>query len=207
MNQINKLVRSAGLLLAAGQSSRLGESKQLVKFQGKSLIRRAAEELLGSELDNLTVILGANAVMHETEITDLRCTIVVNDDWLKGIGSSIKKGMSSLLQTNPNLEYVIIAVCDQPSMNHNHLDRLLAMSKTNPDNIVGSQYDGIIGVPVLFPKEYFGHLMELSDLSGAKDIINQNRGKLKAVTLDDGGFDIDSKGDLKRLIGRDESAS
>ncbi len=86
----------AVLILAAGTSSRLGESKQLVKFQNKTLIQNSIKKALDVN-SNVTVVLGANKDLISKEIINYPISIVINNEYPKGIGSSISYGISSLL--------------------------------------------------------------------------------------------------------------
>jgi molybdenum cofactor cytidylyltransferase len=74
------------VLLAAGPSTRLGQSKQLVRIDGEALVRRVARLLLDMELDYITVVTGCNADLVEAELEDLQVGIVYNGDWEQGMG-------------------------------------------------------------------------------------------------------------------------
>jgi len=85
----NSDVTIGGLLLAAGGSSRLGQPKQLLQFEGRSLIRRAAETLVDSGCDPVVVVLGAEIERSAEELSDLTLYICVNKNWNTGMSSSI----------------------------------------------------------------------------------------------------------------------
>ncbi|MEQ1588226.1 MAG: nucleotidyltransferase family protein, partial [Cyclobacteriaceae bacterium] len=102
------------LVLAAGSSSRLGQSKQLFLVEGKTLLEKSALAALNSGAEHVVVVLGAQAALHKKVIENLPIGIVINDDWQKGMGNSLKVGLGHLITNYPETEAVIIMVCDQP---------------------------------------------------------------------------------------------
>ena len=121
----NSKAKIGGLLLAAGGSSRLGQPKQLLQFEGKTLIRRAAETLVISQCDPIVVVLGAEIEGFNSEIADLRVDICINENWQTGMSSSIISGLGSLLEIEPELDAVVITLCDQPYVNSADIDILI----------------------------------------------------------------------------------
>src|SRR6476661_1956002 len=105
---------TVALLLAAGGSSRLGEPKQLIKYEGKSLLRRAADCALAAGCNETIVVLGAAAEACTRELEGLPVRVVINEAWERGMSSSIGAGMSALEQIQPAAEAVLITLCDQP---------------------------------------------------------------------------------------------
>src|SRR5439155_6210098 len=97
----NSEAKIGGLLLAAGGSSRLGRPKQLVEFEGKTLIRRATETLAASVCDPMVVVLGAEVDGCIEEIAGLAVDICINRGWHYGISSSIKAGLGMLQRIEP----------------------------------------------------------------------------------------------------------
>ena len=81
------------ILLAAGSSSRLGRAKQLIEFQGKTLIQKAIEEANKSQVDCLVVVLGANADLIQTGFEPSSTSFIINSDWQQGMSSSMQAGL------------------------------------------------------------------------------------------------------------------
>src|SRR5437868_1282596 len=101
------------LLLAAGASSRMGAPKQLLRYEGRTLLRRAAETALASVCRPVVVVLGAHAPQLQPELIGLPLRIVVNTHWEQGMGSSLRVGMETLLQEpKAEIEAVVIMLCD-----------------------------------------------------------------------------------------------
>ena len=100
-----------GILLAAGEASRMGKAKQLLHYQGQTLIHRAVMSLLHAPCDRIVVVLGAHADSIRPGLTHLPVKIIHNPDWQEGMSSSIKKGMSLVPE---NADAVMISLVDQP---------------------------------------------------------------------------------------------
>src|SRR5688572_11780814 len=100
------------ILLAAGASSRMGSPKQLLRYRGQTLIRRAAEAAIASICDRVAVVIGSNASQMRRELDDLPVSVVENQNWQTGMSSSIRAGLDDLRQYDP--DGVLIMLCDQP---------------------------------------------------------------------------------------------
>src|SRR3954453_20406094 len=96
------------IILAAGPSSRLGTPKQTILYEGKTLLQRAAEAADGAGCHPVIIVLGAhaNAILHH--FPHQSATIVHNDHWHEGMGTSIAVGMNALLQADSTVSAVII---------------------------------------------------------------------------------------------------
>jgi molybdenum cofactor cytidylyltransferase len=193
----NNPSKIGGLLLAAGGSSRLGQPKQLVRFEGKTLIRRSGEMLAWSACDPVAVVLGAEIEESSRELNGLAISICLNDLWNVGISSSIKSGLRHLLDLEPDLDAVVIALCDQPHVTSTDIDSLAAAFRQGNSSIVASEYDGVTGVPALFSKEIFDQLFALEGDEGARYLVRRSD-KVSTVAVDGAAFDIDTPDDLTR---------
>lgn len=195
----NDPARIGGLLLAAGGSSRFGLPKQLLNFEGKSLIRRAAETLTASACDPIVVVLGAELDQSRAEIEDLSITVFVNEEWQTGMSSSIKAGLAELLRIEPDLAAVVVTLCDQPHVTSDNVDQIIAEFSSFAFPIVAAQYEGTTGVPALFGAEIFGELMALEGDIGARRVISKQRERLHIVKIENAAFDIDTPDDAIQL--------
>ncbi len=187
-----------GILLAAGGSSRLGQPKQLLQFQGKSLLRRAAETLAGSKCSNIVVVLGAEITGSTGELTGLPVNIRINKDWASGMSSSIKAGLNALLAFAPDTDAVVIALCDQPNISPTDIDRLIDVFDQTHPGIVAAEYSGTVGVPALFPRSLFEDLRNLTGDKGARNMLRRQE-NLTAIKLDAATIDIDTLADYESL--------
>lgn len=180
------------LLLAAGSSSRMGQSKQLLPIEGEPLLLRTAKVALRSQVTDTVVVLGANAQKHEAVIKKLPVTIIVNEEWEKGMGHSLKVGLHHLIQSYPQLNAVLITVCDQPLLTTHHLDKLIDTYRKTKQSIIASFYKQVSGVPALFDQSLFSQLQLLDDHQGAKKIIEMNKHLVYPVAFVDGAIDLDT---------------
>lgn len=186
------------IVLAAGNSSRLGQSKQMVPVNGIPLLRKSTE-IAVQTTQPVVVVVGAHAEAHQQVIADLKTEIIVNPDWQTGMGGSLKVGLSHLIQRNPKLEAAMILVCDQPYLSLAHLQKLIEANQQQVKPIIASTYAHAIGVPTIFKKELFPHLLKLDNDTGARKIIQQFTNQVHAIPFEKGEIDIDTPQDLLRL--------
>ena len=186
------------LILAAGSSSRLGQSKQLVKFEGQSLLQRTAAIALTCS-EKVAVVLGSQFDRHQKDIAQLPVAIIQNTAWQKGMGSSLKVGMQKILSLWPATTEIIVLVCDQPRVTSELMQRLIDRSHHSIKQAICCSYQNTLGVPALFKKEMFPHLLQVSDSEGAKKLIQQNPDKVDSVQFEGGKLDIDTPEDLQQI--------
>jgi molybdenum cofactor cytidylyltransferase len=199
MTKSSKSAKVGGILLAAGSSSRLGQSKQLLKVGDKTLLENSLGVLLNSKLDTVCTVLGYDAARYAKIISEMNCLKVVNPEWNSGIGSSIKFGVHSLLKSDPELQGILIAVCDQLYLSTQHIDDMISIFYQDYDQNVVSEYRGISGVPVIFSRADFNNLMTISDHMGAKALTQNNHRRPCLVPFLQGEIDIDVPDDLVHL--------
>lgn len=193
----------AAVILAAGGSSRLGRPKQLLASGGRSLLRRVAEAAADSGCSPIVAVVGANAERMREELTRLPVSVVENAAWERGIGSSIKTGVSAVA-ADPDVDAVLLLLCDQPRVSCAVL-RSLISSFARPEALVAaSAYAGALGPPALFSRALFAELLSLDDGEGAKRVIHRHTANAVAVPFPDGAFDIDTPDDAARLQWEDE---
>lgn len=114
------------IILAAGASSRMGKSKQLLKIDGEPLLLRTVKTTITANLETPVVVLGANETAHRSILQDQSIDIVTNSDWNSGMASSIRSGIQFTIARNPQTRAVVILVCDQPHLNPDHIKKLIA---------------------------------------------------------------------------------
>ncbi len=197
----NDAPKVGGLLLAAGGSSRFGAPKQLAIFEGKTLIARAAEALLNAGCYPVVAVLGANAGIVGTALDGSPLIIEVNSAWQDGMSTSIAAGLNKLLETEPDLDAVMITLSDQPFVTQHTIKQFLLKYSGGRKSIISSRYDGALGVPALFGNERFNELNQLTGDKGARHIIRNT--PLEMIDILDVGeavIDVDTAADLHRLI-------
>ncbi|MBK9765831.1 MAG: nucleotidyltransferase family protein [Chloracidobacterium sp.] len=195
----NSELKIGAMLLAAGGSSRLGQPKQLLRFHGTTLLRHTAEMLTKTSRWSIVVVLGADFEAANAELAGLEIHTAINENWQTGMSSSIKCGLTSLINTEPELDGVVIALCDQPFVTAEHIDRLVRGFTLHRSPITAAKYDQTAGVPALFARELFGELRQLSGDKGARLLIRNHPDQVHSVTIEEAAFDIDTPGDVLRL--------
>ncbi len=189
----------AVIILAAGSSSRLGRSKQLLTYQGITLLKRTALVALETKFPTL-VVLGANANAHQEEINELPLQITYNPDWSRGMGHSLKHGLRQILLQAPDTDCILILVCDQPHLHAAHLLELKNKFHESGASIVASAYADGAGVPAIFGREWFDTILHLSDEQGARSIIAQHKSQVATVPFPLGAIDIDTPEDVTKFL-------
>ena len=190
----------AALILAAGESSRFGKPKQLVQFGGKSLLRRIVDEAKDADCAPVLVVAGSDKEKVAAELRGVNARVVENENWESGIGSSIRAGMYAL-DLEQNVDAVVLLVCDQPMVDANAIEQLIALQKQTAKPIVASSYAGTLGVPALFDRSCFTELIALDDTSGAKAIILRDQSRVAEFLFPEGEIDIDTPSDYSKLTG------
>jgi molybdenum cofactor cytidylyltransferase len=188
------------VILAAGESSRLGRPKQLIEFRGKTLVRRVVDAADEAGCSPIAVVIGSDGkkVAHELEQTS--AAIVENETWRNGIGTSIRAGMQSLVERRPGLDAVILLVSDQPLVEAELIKQVIARHGETGKTIIASGYSRTLGVPALFDRSHFEELLTLPDDSGAKSIILSRRARVVEFPFPQGNVDIDTLADYEKLV-------
>lgn len=198
------MMKNTGIiLLAAGNSSRMGSPKQLLPYHGKTFLERIIDTALEVfDQNQIILVLGAHHHEISLSIKDKNIQIVINDDWKSGMSSSIKSGLKKLSGLFPEMEKCFITVCDQPYLTHTLFLKMFQLQETSSKRIVASAYTDTLGVPALFSKKYFDPLMNLTGEQGAKKIIQQNMNDVACFTFEKGNVDIDTPSDYDQLINK-----
>jgi molybdenum cofactor cytidylyltransferase len=188
---------TAAIILAAGESSRLGQPKQNLIFNGKTLLELAVESGRKSECEKIIVVLGANS----NEIKPLiGASILYNEGWREGMASSIRTAMLEI-NNDPSVDKVIMMLCDQPFVSAALLNSLIHKQNETAKTIIASAYNGTNGVPVLFDRSLFSELLLLQGHEGAKKLLKNHVDDIATIPFEQGGIDIDTSEDYERLCG------
>jgi molybdenum cofactor cytidylyltransferase len=190
-------VKIGAIVLAAGGSQRFGRPKQLLLYDRQTLVRRAAHAALAVR-GPIVVVAGREQEAIALELLGLPVTVVPNDHWELGIGSSLRCGLEAL----PECEAVVIVTCDQPRVDGSVVERLIAEQAESGKPIAASAYGRTLGVPALFGREVFAELRSLPDREGAKSIILRHRDEVALIDFPAGALDIDTPEDYARELAR-----
>ncbi len=182
-----------GLILAAGDSSRLGQPKQLVKYHGLTLLADIEAKLLNC-CDQVFVVLGYQSERFRKELCSAKA--INNPNWQLGLGSSLACGAKVAGNQTDGL---LIALSDQPKIDGDHYQKLVDQFTLTPDQIVSTSYQDQCGVPVIFPSHFMQQLIHLDSQKGAQSVINNHPNQVKKINCQAAGFDLDTADDLVSL--------
>jgi CTP:molybdopterin cytidylyltransferase MocA len=184
----------AGILLAAGQGSRLGRPKALVEIGGESLARRGVALLRDGGAAPIVVVTGAVAV-------DLPGVLAVhNPNWRSGMGSSLAAGLATVPDT---CAAAVVALVDQPLIGAEAVRRLIAAYAAGAAVAVAA-YQGAPRNPVLLAREHWAAVVALAvGDAGARPFLRAHPELVTLVECGDTGRpdDLDTRSDLDRLAG------
>lgn len=194
----------AGLLLAAGSGSRLGQPKALVRLHGRLLVERAAQVLAAAGCDPVVVVLGARAEDARTEADLSGCTVVVNRDWATGMGSSLRTGIAELAGTTADA--ALVSLVDTPGVGVEAMQRLVSLAADGAAPVLAvATYAGRRGHPVLLGRDHWTGVVEsASGDAGARGYLAARADQVRLVPCEDVAdpTDIDTADDLQRLRNR-----
>jgi len=189
----------AGLLLAAGEGSRLGTPKALLEVDGELLVDRAARMLADGGCSPVVVVLGAAAPLVTARARLADAVVVVNDDWSQGMGSSLRVGLTILHDLGAGS--AVVALVDQPRIGSDVVRRLVSHPAGRP--AVAAAYEGRQGNPVRLDASVWLDIAAAAEGDvGARAWMRAHPHEVDVVACDDLGVDddIDTVEDLARLI-------
>lgn len=189
------------LILAAGNSSRMGERvKQVLPWKSSTLLGNAVEQANTSMANTTYVVLGAYEEVIKAEVKLDEVVIIQNTNWENGLGNSITAGMGHFFAKSLSHDAVLIMLADQPLIDSNYLNKMMGNWRGNASKIITTQYENRSGVPAIFGKEYFEELKNLNKDFGAKDIIASHKDSILALNPEGKEIDIDSWESYQKII-------
>ena len=178
------------LLLAAGASTRMGRPKQLLPWQGRTLLRHAAETAVASGCAPIILVTGA---LHEEllpEIAGLPIRTVRNAEWATGMASSLRAGLAAVAEATPAA--VLVMLTDQPLVTPELLRQLMARQRQTQAPAVAAAYGDTLGVPAIFGQLLFPQLQQLHGAQGAGRLLAALGAIVESVDFPAGLLDIDT---------------
>jgi len=188
------------IILAAGEASRMGRAKQLLRVGDSTLLQLAVERARMATCLAPIVVTGARHELMETDLSTQDVHLVHNPDWESGMGSSIATGVKHLRYWHPAAEGCLITLVDQPLVTISTLEALMNAFRTNRTLIVATSYEETLGVPAIFSRTLFAELEALHTGGGAKGIIHKHRSQVLAMECPEAGLDIDTPEDWERFL-------
>jgi molybdenum cofactor cytidylyltransferase len=195
----------AAVILAAGGSSRMGQPKQLLKFRGASLLRRAIETAQAVPAEQVIVVLGSAADQLLPECQATNATVVLNDQWQEGVSTSLRGGLAAVAS---EARGVFIYPADMPLVTPEALRELAHRQQVSGRPAAMTEAGGVRGVPVFITRSLFPALMiQEGDVGGAQ-YLRGHPEAVEAVHFDDPDLvrDVDRPEDYARLLELDPDA-
>ena len=168
----------AGILLAAGTSSRMGSNKLLFELEGESVLRGAARRALEGGLSPLLVVLGHEAERNRRELDDLPCQVVLNPDYQQGINASLKSGVAAL---PAEAQAAMVMLADMPFVTPEMISALIARYRTTEAPLVISDYEGVNAPPMLYDRSLFGELLAMTGEGCGRQVVKRHRGEAEVL--------------------------
>jgi len=199
---VNPKKPTAGIILAAGLSTRFGKPKQLLDLNGKPLIEWVVDACLNSRLDKIVVVLGAGAPQIAAGLSlkysDRRVLPIINPQYPDGMSQSLRAGLAEVMQDFPAVMFLL---GDQPLVSSTLIDRLLERFRESQKDICVPVHQGTRGNPTLFSRKFYKRLLNVSGDTGAREIIQAHPEAVLSVEIEDPlpFFDIDTETDLETL--------
>jgi molybdenum cofactor cytidylyltransferase len=186
-----------GILLAAGESRRMGFPKPLLRIDNETFLARSCASML-AVVSRLIVVLGAHADRIGPAIpADSRITVVQNPRWRNGQLSSLKAGLGAI---GPDAGAVLMHLADHPLVKRSTFERVIAEFAAIDPAIVIARNAGKRGHPVLFARSVFQELLQAPEDQGAKAVVSRDASRVVYVDVDDPGvnLDLDTPAELAR---------
>ena len=189
----------AGILLAAGDSKRMGEPKALLPYDGITFIDSILNKFSNIGCEPIITILGASAelIFEKTKVHKFQCFRNPNPE--EGQLSSLQIAIAHLPDES---EGFIMALVDHPMVKLDTYIKLFEMAKSNPANIIVPEFYGQKGHPVYFGRPFFDSILHLPLTDGARVVLKENPADVMSLPVDDEGIlkDIDTPKDYQNLI-------
>lgn len=196
---MSRLRRVAGIVLAAGEGSRMGRTKQLLPFRGQTILECVVDSALASSLHRVIVVIGHRADAIEPLLKGRGVTTVLNPMFGKGQSTSLKAGLQAVTEET---DAVLFLLGDQPLITPATINLILSAYDASPSPIVLPVFAGRRGNPVLFSRETFPRIEALTEDRGARPLFEEYAHGILTVPVSDSSihFDIDTEEDYRRLL-------
>ena len=186
----------AAIVLAAGESRRFGQPKQLLPVGDKTMIQHVVDIALDSSLEQVIVVLGCRAAEIGESIAGRPVQVVANQEWKSGLSSSVRTG---LLAVKPEVSAALFVLADQPGVTAEVIAKLVERYQETHAPIVVPTHRGRRGNPVLFARSLFAKLMEVKGDQGGRRLIAEYGDELEEIEMETEAIfaDIDTADDYQ----------
>jgi len=190
----------AGIILAAGASVRFGEPKQLLNWKGETFVHAVARTALEAGLSPVVIVVGANDEQITAAVVNLNVVIVKNEDWKSGQASSIKAGVSKVINSPASVGGAIFLLADQPQITPSIIQALVEKHAEGLYPIVAPMVLEQRANPVLFDRLTFTDLLEIKGDVGGRAIFHKHKVAYLPWHDDRMLLDVDTPEHYQRLI-------
>lgn len=189
----------SSILLAAGESKRMGMPKQLMPFGDSTILEQTVDNLLSSRVDEIIVVLGCRAEDIEKRIAAKPVKIAMNPAYRQGMSTSIVAGLALV---DDRAEAVMFVLADQPFIDGKIINQLVDGFASNDRGIVFPSCRGSRGHPIIFSIKYRKELLELKGDIGGRQIIKEHPDDVLEIPVDSEGVsvDIDTTDDFSQRL-------
>jgi len=197
--QIQRAPVIAAVVLAAGQSTRMGANKLLADFRGRPMIRATVESLLKSAARPVLVVTGHQADEVREALAGLDIVTVDNPDYAQGLSTSLRAGIAAL---PPDVAGAAVCLGDMPLIEPSIVNRLIAAFNPAEGRVICAPvHDGRIGNPILWGREFFAEMKSLTGDRGARSLLEAHADQVVEIPVasDSVLTDIDTPDVLERL--------
>ena len=188
----------SAILLAAGQSQRMGTAKPLLPIQGRPAVTRCLESLRDSEVADIVLVVNPEGGDIATAAKDIPARIVVNELPGSDMAASVKAGLTGI---DREATGVLVCLCDHPLVRPETIEAMVSLHARHPDAIIIPAYRGRKGHPTLFPRFV---LEDLGKVATLRDVIGHHNAKITLLDVDDEGvtLDLDTPEDYRSILDR-----
>ena len=189
----------AGLILAAGESSRMGRDKALLAYHGRTFLETILGTLREAGIARIAVVLGHHADEIRKAVNLEGVEVVVNNEYLRGQTSSLQAALRAL--EDPDLEAIVLSLVDHPVVSAATVRALLKSYGQSHAPVIIPTYRGQRGHPVVIARDLFPELQVLGPKEGANIVVRKYGDQTRFVDVDDPGIllDVDDPDTYGRL--------
>ncbi len=188
----------AGIVLAAGTSTRMGRNKLFLELDGEAIVHRAVRRAVEAGLDPVFVVVGHQADRVHEAIETLKCQAVFNPNYSAGVNSSLKTGIHAVSQTTAPAAVVMLA--DMPFVTSEMIKTLVGEYRQSTAPLVISDYDGVNAPPILYDRSLFEELAASEGEGCGKQVVKRHRDEARSVAWPSEALaDLDVPEDVERV--------